>query len=230
MRKVVQFLAAIVAACVPASVNADILWDQQPLLIGNFVDQQFSDFPTFSTYNVSDATFGNAVTVQSVTTYLTVGATGNNWAGVTSGILNIFDGNGLVAGDDPTTGGDFGPGAVSVTYTDLGGGVGALTASGLNINLAAGTYWFGLTADASFATFGQEFHWQSATTIGANTHGRNPGGGFGFPAGTSWFDIVGASGVEDLAFTIEGVNAIPEPSTIGILAVGLAGLVIRRRR
>jgi hypothetical protein len=230
MRKAFQFLAALAAVCVPFSANADILWDQQANSGGsNFIDQQFSDFPTFSTYIVNDATFGSAVTVTDVTVYLTTGSNNPNWPGLTSGVLNIFDGNALVASDDPTTGGDFGPGAVSVSYTNLGGGVAALKASGLNINLAAGNYWFGLTANAAFGTFGQEFHWQAASNLGANSFARNPGGAFGFPAGTNWFDIGPVAGFGDAAFKVEG-SAVPEPSTLGVLIVGLAGMAFRRRR
>jgi hypothetical protein len=230
MQRVSQWSAILVLLVASSSSNADILWNQAPnATLGALIDQQFSDFPTFSTYMVNDVTFGSNVTVNSVTTYFTNQNSGT-WLGVSQGILNIFDGNGLVAGDDPTTGGDFGPGLIAVSFTDLGGGILAATASGLNINLAAGTYWFGLTPDAAFGTFAQEFHLDSGSTVGSLSQVRNPGAAFGF--GTDWSaSTVLSATYADGPLLIEGTSAIPEPSAAaGLLVLSLFGFVARRRR
>ena len=230
MRRILTSLA-VVTACLAAPVYSSaqgILWDQQPdTSLTTVIDL---DIPApsegFSTYLVNDATFSTDVIVGSVIVYYSNNS--GSWSNlITDGVLNIFDGDGLVASDDPTNGGDFGPGAVNVSVTDQGGGVLAVEASGLNINLAAGTYFFGLSASLPSSTDPQEFRFDSGSTIGSSTFGRNPSGAFGL--GTDWFtaDTL-APGFGDGAITI--TQGLPEPSTAGFLAMGLVGLVARRRR
>ena len=232
MRQVLTTLA-LVAVCFAAPVNSSAqittLWDQQPdLSLTPVIDQ---DIPVpadaFSTYLVNDATFGSDVNINSVTTFFTTSS--DTWSGlITDGVLNIFDGDRLVGSDDVTSGGDFGLGSVSLSVTDLGNNVLAVTASNLNINLAAGTYFIGLSPSLPSSTDSQEFRYDFGTTVGSNTFARNPGGAFGF--GTGFFDADELS-VEyaDAAFTITG-KEVPEPTTAGLLALGLVGLVARRRR
>ena len=229
MRRVLTSLA-VIAACLAAPVFSSaqgILWDQQPdTSLTTVIDL---DIPApsdgFSTYLVNDATFASSVIIDSVIVYYSNNS--GTWANlITDGVLNIFDGDGLVAGDDPTSGGDLGPGSVDVSVTDLGGGVLAVSADDLGINLSAGTYFFGLTASLPLSTDPQEFRFDSGSTIGSSTFGRNPSGAFGL--GTDWFtaDTL-APGFGDSAFTI--TSTLPEPSTAGFLAMGLVGLVARRR-
>ena len=154
-----------------------IIWDQQPdTSLTTVIDL---DIPApqdgFSTYLVNDATFGSAVEVFSVTTYYSNNS--GSWANlITDGVLNIFDADGLVAGDDPTSGGDFGPGSVNVSVTDISGGVLAVAATDLFINLDPGTYFFGLSASLPTADDPREFRFDSGSTIGSATFGRNPSG------------------------------------------------------
>ena len=242
MRRVLTSLA-VVAACLAAPVYSSaqnvILWDQQPdtsLTTVIDLDVPAPDDP-FSTYLVNDATFSSAVTVNQVTSFYS----NNNaaWANlIGNGILNIFDGDGLVAGDDPTSGGDLGLGSVAVTVENIGGGVLAVTAGGevgsgneLGISLDAGTYFFGLSASLpNGASDPQEFRFDTGSTVGLNTFGRNPSGAFGL--GTDWFTADTLSpGFADTAFTILGETIpVPEPTTAGLLALGMIGMVSRRRR
>lgn len=210
-----------VAALGFASVaSAQVVWDQQPdFSQAAFVDQQFGDFPTFSTYQVHDVVFGGATTITSVTTYFTLGF--GNWnSGITSAVLNIFS-DPVGSGDDPTTGI-----TVPIVISNYGGGL-AVTASGLSINVGAGTSWVGLTPIADFGVYGQEFHAASLPLVGANTLARNPGGDFG--VGTDWVQAGPTFGGVDYdgAITIEGVP-VPAPGALALLALG--GLAARRRR
>ena len=221
----------VVAACFAAagySSAQSILWDQQPdFTLTTTIDLDIpSPGDSFSTYQVNDATFESAVNITAITTFYTNNT--GTWENlINTGVLNIFDGDGLVASDDPTSGGDFGPGSVSVTSTDLGSNVIAVTAF-VDINLAAGTYWFGLTPSLPSASDPQEFRYDDGQIVGAASQARNPAGGFGL--GTAWFngDTL-APGFSDATFTILG-EEIPEPTTAGLLALGLVGLVARRRR
>ena len=151
-QKFLASVAVIAMLAAPSYSNAQqILWDQQPdttLTTVIDLDVPAPDDP-FSTYLVNDATFGGpgiaGVNITSITSFYS----NNNGAWenlITNGVLNIFDGDGLVAGDDPTAGGDLGPGSVAVDVVNLGNGVLAVTANNLNITLGTGTYFFGLSA------------------------------------------------------------------------------------
>lgn len=201
-----------------------VLWEQLPTAdpgASAFVDQQFPDFADFSTYLVSDVTVsGGGWNIESVSTFFTNG-TGLWPGGVTSAVLNIFDKTGPlpVGGDDPTGGL-----AVAVTFDDAG----VMTAAGLDIDLADGDYWIGLTPDAEFGILGQEFHLATDDVMGDATAGRNPGGAFGL--GSDWFDAgVAFGGIEDwdAAIVING-TIIPAPGAFALLGAG--GLMLARRR
>jgi len=219
------FAATAMAALLAApSFATDILWDQpvDPAQTA-LVDQAFGDFPDFSTYMVNDVTFGSDVVIESVTTFFTNTALTWPQGGSGSATFNVFS-DPVTGADDPTLG-------TTVTVDFMVGADGLeVTASGLNLALSAGTYWIGLTPILDFGVFGQEFH-QGSALVGANSLARNPGGGFG--VGTDWVEAGPAfSGADfDGAIRITGkTSAIPEPATASLIAIGLAGLVARRRR
>lgn len=105
--------------------------------------------------------------------------------------------------------------------------------SSCNIMLAGGTqYWLAVIPVQPFAGAGQtgvaEMLDATATPAGLNAFQVNPGLGFPFPGGQQQIDRDGATaGVQgtNLAYRLE---LVPEPATIGLLA--LAGLFLRRRR
>ena len=211
------------AMSITAPVSAgDVLWDQAPILddVSSFVDQNFPDFPDFSTFLVSDVVFGSGVTINSITTYYT--NVGNLWPQNAAGTatLNIFA-DPLSGADDPITGA-----SVAVDFVTSADGI-AVTASGLNIAIGAGTYWIGLAPELTFNGAGQEFHLEAAG-VGENTQGRNPLGGFGL--GTDWFDAGQTFAFIDwdAAITIVGV---PAPGAMALLGIaGLSGTRRRRRK
>ena len=232
-------VAALIAAA-PAYTSAqDILWEQAPTLNPaggaiNVVTPAGDPQETFSTALVNDLTFNTDVNVQEVTTYFSnVNVAPWSNGGTFNAVLNIFDADPLTDADDAFGGGDFGEALVQVTALDPNNsgfaGVWSLTVSGLDIDLAAGDYFFGLTPEYA-SDAGQEFHVAAdGGILGQNTSFRNPDNGIGIGAG--WQDIALLGQTDfDAAITVRGEEIIPEPTSAGLLALGLVGLVSRRRR
>ena len=110
----------------------------------------------------------------------------------------------------------------------------------MSIFLAPGTYWIDGWVDRPELTGGQWF-WDmtdAGNPIGSEFYIQNPGGGLlmdanGNPLATNPTPGSQVFGTlpSDLAFTIYG-QAVPEPSSVVILAIGvlgLAGVVAGRR-
>lgn len=222
-------VTAAAAMLSSSAALGDVLYDQSAYTSDYStthisVDQEFADFPTYSSYMADDVSFATGVTINVVSTYYTM--EGNWGPGITQARLNIFAKTGSLpgAGDDPTAGI-----VVDVTFTNLGDAW-QVTASGLGIDLAAGDYWFALTPMADFDPFGQAFHYFTApsTLVGDQIAFRNPSGGFG--VGTEWQTIADAYGGPtdaNMALMVEG-TVIPAPGALALL--GLAGIAGRRRR
>ena len=119
-------------------------------------------------------------------------------------------------------------------YKRQGNNTLAITANNLNLNLSAGTYWFGLTAVAS-SSLQQEFHYSAGSQVGQETQFRNPEGGFGL--GTDWGNasVLGPDFL-DASLTICGEDlaggscSVPEPSSAILVTTLAAGLGLRRKR
>ena len=221
MKKVFGF--GVAATMVIGGVaSADVLYDN-PVGAGGgtAVNQEFGDFPGYSTYLVADFTVPNpGFTLTDVIAPMTVNAA---WAGVTTARLHLFAVGGALPGgaDDPSA-----SMIVNVNY-DVQTGV--LSTVGLNMDVAAGDYWIGLTGIGDFGAVGQAFTLEGGNKAGLPDAARNPGGDFAFPAGTDWFGIETFVnwGWHSFALTVEGVP-IPAPGALALL--GLAGLVTGRRR
>ncbi len=187
------------------AASADVLY-HNPVGTGGgtAVDQEFGDFPTYSTYLVADFNVPNpGFTLTSVVAPMTVNGA---WVAVTTARLHLFPkvGSLPLGGDDPST-----SPIVPVSY-NLNTGV--LSTVGLNLDVAAGDYWIGLTGIGDFGAVGHTFHLEGANDAGLPDAARNPGGGYVFPAGTDWFSIQTFVnwGWHDIALTVEGVPIPPK--------------------
>lgn len=221
-------VAAALLLC--AGARADVLWDQSgfdPFYDSVLVDQSFPDSPDFDAYMVNDVLVGgNGWTVSSVTTYFSHGW--GDWPDVGHARLNIFKKTGALpnADDDPGSGL-----RVPVTISVISFGYSlSVNASGLDIDLAPGEYWIGLTPDIEYGLYLQEYH-LPAQILGADTAWRNPGGAFGI--GTHWQNLDGIDdtdswvGLADAAMLVEGAF-IPAPGAGALF--GMGAILARRRR
>lgn len=191
-----------------------VLWDQ-PLSTVNqnaYVNQEFSDFASYSSFLADDFTVTMPWMVNSIF------VPGDGWNGFTT-LLNasalnfmIYEDSAGIPAGDPTGGGAMPVWALSLLPTDPQVTISAGT-SGYDSNvqldldeplmLPTGHYWLIFYPSLSFASGGQ-FGRQPADTANLHTASFiNPGGGFGL--GPFWqpWNVLDVTQT-DLAFRIEG--------------------------
>ncbi|UCD75481.1 MAG: hypothetical protein JSV91_00905 [Phycisphaerales bacterium] len=205
------------------TASADVLWDQSNVdaAVNAIVDQEFGDFPDYSSYMVDDVTVGGpGWNITKITVYFTDNPA---WVGNHMGRLNIFDNPGGFPAEPGNSG-------EMVDVTIGYGAYGLEVVANVDIDLAPGNYYIGLTPILDFGTYGQAFH-QAAPIQGTNTLWQNPGGAFGYGTDWTYAYVLDSTFVwqdnYDMAILIEG-TAVPAPGALALL--GLAGLVGRRRR
>lgn len=243
-------LAAIAAVGCVVTANAqtlsgNLLLRQTAGTGVGYVNQNFSDFPTFS------AGMGSLVTVSGPAWNINdiqlayAGAAGNTiTTGVTTALLSVSrqTAGAPDVGHDPTTAQATSSlivysGNVNITFDQIVGlnfrGI-ANTASITQLQgLAAGNYVFSLVLNTSFATNGQAFTQTTGATT-QNGYVRNTGGGFALPSGTAWgtlatnFAANGATNNTDWAIGINGTT-VPEPASMAALGLGALAMIRRRR-
>jgi len=207
------------AAPQPAADSKAVLWDQ-PLSTVNqnaYVDQEFIDYPTSSSFLADDFVADSAWAVE------TIFVPGGGWNGFTTlanatalNFLIYADDGGVPAGD-PSGAGAPPIWALSLPPTDpqvaITNGSGGLPSDvTLSLSLPAilppGNYWLVYYPTLSFATGGQYGRQPADTTNGATGQFINPGGGFGY--GTAWQDwTVLTVAQTDIAFRLEGIVLAP---------------------
>lgn len=222
-------MGVVAAAAIAGAANADVLWDQSAIDTSPTSQGLFHTIsPGFNgmvIFGVADVTVpAGGWTINSISTYYST----FNFSPGTSAVLNVFPKTGSlpIAANDPRAT-PLGNGTqVPVTSLDFvfdNQGIREYTASGLNIALAAGDYWIGLTPVQPSGPFGADSQWSTTSAFGVGQAAWSTD--FGFPQG--WFDYGTLSGVavHDGAFKIQGV---PAPSSLALL--GLGGLLAGRRR
>jgi hypothetical protein len=182
-------------------------------------------------FQLSSASTINSFTVWAYTT----GATTPTATGLT---IRVWDGtpgavgSSIVWGDTLTnvltsTGWEAGPSGLGVYRTTTTDTIGStrrvqfLTAGGLNVALAAGTYW--LDFQYSGTNFTPVLSSTSAVVSGNAIQSQDGGVTYGF-------QVLDGGVQTGLPFLVEGVSAIPEPGSIAFLALSALGLFVSRRR
>jgi len=209
-------LCIMMVAAAGSVASADVLWDQSQLdwNANGFFNSISGGFPFGSTvYSVADVTVpAGGWTVNSISMYFTLFT--SSWdQDVTQGRLYVQPKTGAA----PTVlpGGSLVPmSAVALNDPIQFQGYYEVTAAGLNINLAPGEYWIGITPAAPGGPFGPEIGLPSANPVGASTYS------FDGNAGGPWTNV----GV-DAAIKVQGI-----PAPAGVAVAGLAGLFASRRR
>ncbi|MBX3112882.1 MAG: PEP-CTERM sorting domain-containing protein [Fimbriimonadaceae bacterium] len=200
------------------------------------VDQEFGDFPDYSTGAGNVVTFATSVQLADVQTRLTDSGT---WIadGVNSGRLTISKFDGSAPSTQHTPGGASSgsdivyDGVLSATMTNVSGTLFNFVGDASLVPVIdAGTYFVTFTGIADFGAHGQAFHMESSDTS-VDSWARNPGGSFGLSGGTDWFKTSLQSGwPTQISLGINGKEAVPEPATMAVLAAGAALLARRRRK
>jgi PEP-CTERM motif len=194
------------------TTRADIIVNQAPNG-GNIVSQVFPDFPAFSTYSFDDFTTTQAYQLTSLTAFGTEAGDPSQNVSVTAEIWNGLPGSG----------------SMILSFTGSEDGAGSLNFSLGNALLPAGSYWLTAYVTRPDNPGGQWFFDTSNLVQPSQAYVWNPGGGFGF--GTSPFPIENVTGVpENLAYILQGTAAVPEPTSLTLLGIGMAFLAWRKRK
>lgn len=162
-----------------------LAWDQSQydLDATATIDQEFTDYPSYSAYQASDVPHPFDL-VQQITTYYTNIPPGD-WSTLSAARVSIFNEVDTLPRDldQPESGA-----VVSATWTDLQDGACSITAAGLNLTVNGDAFWIVLTPITTFATHGQQWRLVAASGILGNPSCiRNPEGAWGF--GDAWADL-----------------------------------------
>ena len=202
---------------ISSTINFVALWDQ-PLSSVNqnaYVDQEFSDSPTYSSYLSDDFIAENEWEIESIF------VPGSGWNGFSS-LMNatelrwrIYANNAGLPAGDPSGGGAAPIWSLSLPPTDPHVSI-TVGSAGLPSNtrvtfptpliLPPGHYWLLFYPVLDFTNYGQFGLQSSDTTNGNVAKFINPGGAFGL--GTTWIDWNAIGPIQqDFAFTIYGTEA-----------------------
>jgi hypothetical protein len=190
---------ALLAVAAPG--RSEILWDQSNYdVFGGGFFNSVSGGPPFGVtmFAVSDVTVtGSPWQVDTIETFYSM--LDQSWGfAISQGHLHVFPKTGAMPAptDDPVA-----SVLVPMTGSDIGGAW-KVQATGLNLDLAPGEYWIGITPIAPSGPFGPEIQMSSLTFLGAETACFDP---FAFPGPPAWFAF--NPGL-DQAIRIEGTRPV----------------------
>lgn len=220
-------IAALSVAAV--SANAIILYEQGNVVAGDdpqtelgALSNEFTDFPTSSTYIFDNITNAATWTVEDV---WIEGITNDPVAPVTMFHLRFSQSANFTA-----------PGTIGLNFSTNNAATLAADKDlrfdlGAGIDLAPGTWFISAWVVTSFGTSGQ-WNWKvTNTVVPGEAIAHNPGGAaLGVTTPINISQAPGMNGIpRDMQFRIEG-TIVPEPGTFIAIGLGLAGLAIARRR
>lgn len=227
-----RILSALVAvAGLTMAAQADVLWDQSAISLdpnapGLANHTQTSGFGQREAYGLTDVTVpAGGWTIQSISVYMSTYA----FSSVTGATLNVFPKTSALptAANNPRLAANGGTGTlvpVTVIGFEINGNSGQfaneVTASGLNITLAAGDYWIGLTP--KYQGGDSDNQWPALNPYGVGQVSR-----FAAPLDAGWSSSTSVYGDAHLDGAMK-INGTPAPGAMALL--GLGGLAAGRRR
>jgi hypothetical protein len=144
---------SLLLSLIAGASGAMVLWDQSVFDPNGpgIANSHSPGFNGFVIHSVNDVTVDATWNVQSITQYYS--SWNFNWGSISTGYLHIAPKTGALPTFNPTT-------DVQVPMTaTLVDGVFVVSATGLNIDLAAGEYWMGITPVAPAGISGANLQW-----------------------------------------------------------------------
>ena len=197
-------IAGLAVLLIAQTAAADILWDRSnfdPFGPGFFNVEAGGPPFGLTQHCVNHVTVGgNGWMIESISTYYS--ALDPLWGdGIIDGYLHVFDKTGplpIDGSDDPTAS------TVVAMSGVLNGDHIVVTAAGLNLSLAPGEYWIGITPVGFAGPFGPEIHLASVDALAGDASASyDP---FAFPGPPAWFNF--NPGIE-ASILIEGTEDSP---------------------
>ena len=205
MKRLSLALAAALVLAMATGASAQVLWDQSEFdAFGPGFFNAESGSPPFGSTNhtVNHVTAPGNWHMTKITIYMT-GTDPNFAAGIFQGYLHVWPKTGPLPAEDPAV-----TPVVPMTGTVVAGPNGDIievSTVGLDMMLAPGEYWIGITPIAAAGPFGPEFQMAATSQYGDASASYDV---FGFPA-PMWMNM--NAGV-DAAIMIEGSGPVPNDS------------------
>ena len=208
MKRLSLVLAAVLVVALASAASAQVLWDQSDYdaFAPGFFNSESGSPPFGSTqHTVSDITAPGAWHMTKITIYFSA-LDANFAAGIFNGYLHVWPKTGPMPTEDPTASPVID--LVANVVPGPNGEIIEVSTVGLDMNIAAGDYWIGITPVAP-APFGPEIHQASASVYGDASPSYDA---FGFPA-PMWLNFTPGA---DAAILIEGSGPVPnETRSVG---------------